>query len=403
VIRVDESHFAGMQNPFSRSARDRCPQPHRDTFFLRRRVERQKAGVAGLLDVPGMTPETSRPKSFAQCCEARDAEGAVRARYDSGRRRIDENRADFMLNTLRGFIERRYPRFLHATRLLRGLSYLPVKEGWHAVWLEYPMHCAPRWGHGKEAHPQLSRIIGSGRQRYAETLRLFLPLADEFAAIPRNATAANPARPHWVNGWLPDLDGIAIYSWLALEDRKQYVEIGSGNSTKFARHAIKAHNRHTRIVSIDPEPRAEVDALCDEVIREKLETVDLSLFDRIGPGDVLFVDSSHYAFMGGDVTVFFFDILPNLKSGVIVGIHDITLPYDYQPDWEGKFYNEQYLLGCWLLGGAARIETILPAWFAAYDSELSALLSPIYATGGLAGMSPHGAAFWFKVVVKSQD
>lgn len=35
--------------------------------------------------------------------------------------------------------------------------------------------------------------------------------------------------------------------------------------------------------------------------------------------------------MNSDVTVFFIDILPRLRSGVIGHVHDITLPYDY-PD-----------------------------------------------------------------------
>src|SRR5439155_13307297 len=217
------------------------------------------------------------------------------------------------------------------------------------------------------------------------------------ASIPRNADGADPTMPHWENDWLPDLDGLAIYAWLALSERNLYFEVGSGNSTKFARRAVKARNRRTQIVSIDPQPRAEIDTICDEVIRSQLQAADINLFDRLGPGDVLFIDNSHYAFMGSDVTVLFFDILPRLKPGVLVGVHDFFLPEDYPPHWRKRFYNEQYLLGCWLLGGGRGMEIILPAWFASNDMELSAIIAPLYAGGGLAGLKPWGSALWFQV------
>ena len=224
-----------------------------------------------------------------------------------------------------------------------------------------------RWGHGQPPQSELSRIIGGGRERYASVLQSFVPLAEELASIPRKPELADPAMPHWDSGWLPYLDGLAIYAWLALEQRGMYLEVGSGNSTKFARHAVQIHNRHTQIVSSAPHPRAEIDAICDEVIRSPLQAVDLKVFDRLGPGDVLFIDSSHYAFMGSDVTVLLFDVIPRLKPGVLVGVHDFFLPDDYPPNWRRRYYNEQYLIGCWLLGGASGMEIILPAWFASLD------------------------------------
>ena len=48
---------------------------------------------------------------------------------------------------------------------------------------------------------------------------------------------------------------------------RRFIEIGSGNSTKFARRAIRDHWLNTSIVSIDPFPRSEIDAICDEVVR----------------------------------------------------------------------------------------------------------------------------------------
>lgn len=41
--------------------------------------------------------------------------------------------------------------------------------------------------------------------------------------------------------------------------------------------------------------------------------------------------------------------LSQLPLGVLVGIHDIDLPWDYRPGWAIRYYNEQYLLAVHLL------------------------------------------------------
>ena len=110
----------------------------------------------------------------------------------------------------------------------------------------------------------------------------------------------------------------------------------------------------TRIVSIDPQPRAEVDELCDRVLRVPLEAADLSVFDELSDGDVLFFDGSHRTFMNSDATVFFLEVLPRLADGVLVGVHDVFLPYDYPRDFADRYYSEQYLLAAHLIAGNPR-------------------------------------------------
>jgi hypothetical protein len=120
------------------------------------------------------------------------------------------------------------------------------------------------------------------------------------------------------------------------------------HSTKFARRAIRDHGLPTRIVSIDPDPRDEIDALCDTAIRESLEQIDLNVVDELERGDIVFIDGSHHCFMNSDVTVFFLDILPRLKPGTLVQFHDLMLPYDYPLEWIERYYSEQYLLAAYL-------------------------------------------------------
>ena len=64
-------------------------------------------------------------------------------------------------------------------------------------------------------------------------------------------------------------------------------------------------------------------------------------------GDILFIDSSHIIRPEGDVLKIYFEIIPKLKSGVIIHIHDIFTPKNYLKEWvvdHLRFWNEQYLL-----------------------------------------------------------
>jgi len=100
-------------------------------------------------------------------------------------------------------------------------------------------------------------------------------------------------------------------------------EVGSGYFTKFARRAIRKHGLATHITSIDPEPRAEIDQICDRAVRRPLEEVDLTLFDELQSGDFLFIESSHRTFTNSDVTIVFMELLPLLRQGAVILTRDI--------------------------------------------------------------------------------
>ena len=200
-----------------------------------------------------------------------------------------------------------------------------------------------------------------------------------------------------VCGWLGCLDIVALYSLRAELNPRVYLEVGSGFSTQFARRAISDHGLRTRIISIDPRPRADVDDVCDEVIRRPLEDVDLTVFDRLGAGDAVFVDGSHRSFTNSDATVMFLDVLPGLESGVHVGFHDIRLPDDYPPEWWHRFYSEQYLLAAYLLAEGTKFDITFPAWFIGGDEQLSQILAPLWNDGRLTGIVRDGSSFWIRM------
>jgi len=254
----------------------------------------------------------------------------------------------------------------------------------------------PRWGYGKPAHPLLHQIINEKRDDYIKSLSLFLNYKDRFLAISKNQ-GSSPNEPHQDNVWLPGLDSFALYCFLNILKPARYIEVGSGNSTKFARRSITDHNLKTTITSIDPQPRAEIDNICTKVIRKPVEDVDLTLFEQLEENDILFIDNSHRCFMNSDVTTVFLDIIPRLKPGVVVEIHDIFLPNDYPPHWGERYYSEQYLLAAYLLANGNKIETLLPNAFISGDSELREILKPIYTDDRWCGEKFGGGSFWFRI------
>ena len=192
------------------------------------------------------------------------------------------------------------------------------------------------------------------------------------------------------------MDTIALYGFVATEKPALYVEVGSGYSTKVVRRAITDHQLPTKLVSIDPHPRAQIDKLCNEVIRQPLESCDLSVLRDLNAGDVFFMDGSHRSFMNSDVTVFFLEILPRLKPGVLVHIHDIYLPLDYMPDRAHWYYSEQYLLAASLLAGHAGYTVVLPNNYIRITPRLADVLTPFLNLPTLAGVSHDGCSFWLR-------
>ena len=87
-----------------------------------------------------------------------------------------------------------------------------------------------------------------------------------------------------------------------------------------------------------------------DIRQSKLQDVPLTLFDELQANDMLFVDSTHVSKAGSDVNTLFFDVLPRLKPGVLVHLHDIFYPFEYRRDWleEGRAWNEAYLLRAFL-------------------------------------------------------
>ena len=279
----------------------------------------------------------------------------------------------------------------HARKFVRRR----LVEQQQPVYLDYPVDPEPRYGHGKPPHTELLAIAEASRTPSLELIASFDEFAENLAAIPVEESA-DDTEPFWNNTYLGGLNAAALYCLPALRSSRLYLEIGSGNSTKFVRRSITDNRLQTRITSIDPHPRAEIDRLCDRVIRKPLEAVDPGIFEELVDGDVLMLDGSHRCFQNSDVSVFFLEIMPRLPRGVLVYIDDIYLPYDYPPEWADRFYSEQYLLAAMLMAdGGRRYRVVLPHVFVERDQELRAAMDSFWRRVGLDRGSGNG--IWIEI------
>jgi len=289
-------------------------------------------------------------------------------------------------------------------RRLRGLRGLwhhldQMARGRHPVYLDYPVHPERRYGWGRPAHASLETLVRGSRERCAALLgQMEDRVADSLREIPIGASP-DPTVPHWANDYIGSLDAATLHGFPLLFGSRRYVEIGSGNSTKFVRHGAKRHGLDLHVTSIDPHPRAEIDDLCDVVVRAALEAAPLDVFDALEANDVVMCDGSHRCLQNSDVTVFFLDVLPRLREGVLVYIDDVYLPWDYPAEWEARYYSEQYLLAVLLLADRGhRYEVLFPGHLTSVDPELGAAVDRFWRRAAVPDLVPlHANGFWIRV------
>ena len=244
---------------------------------------------------------------------------------------------------------------------------------------------------GERSLPGLD-LNEAGQLRLLEQLRY----GPELLAIPDHA---GEGAFGYVNRMFGYGDAELYYSLIRLKKPRRIIEIGSGQSTLVALMAIDANRREDdgydcAITCIEPYEAAWLERLGVEVVRERVEQVALSRFDALGDGDILFIDSSHVIRPHGDVLRELHEIVPRLKPGVLVQVHDIFTPRDYPELWlrnNRRLWNEQYLLESFLAFNS-RFEVICAAnWLKHNHFHAIAQACPVL------GAHPQAepGSFWF--------
>jgi predicted O-methyltransferase YrrM len=156
-----------------------------------------------------------------------------------------------------------------------------------------------------------------------------------------------------------EVDAQVLYCMLRTYKPARMIEIGSGNSTRLSAAALlkNASEQPGRapcdFTAIEPHPAADIRAGfpgLTRLLERRAQDVPLETFAALRENDVLFIDSSHVLAIGSDVQYEFLEVIPRLRSGVLVHVHDIFLPAEYPKRWvvDGRFWDEQYLLQAFL-------------------------------------------------------
>ena len=156
------------------------------------------------------------------------------------------------------------------------------------------------------------------------------------------------------------LDARTLFVLLREWQPKRVVEVGSGYSSLLMADVNQRFLAgRCDITCVEPYPRPFLRRGLpgiSRVIEQKVQDVRLDAFEALQPGDILFIDSTHVTKTGSDVNHLYFEVLPRLRTGVRIHIHDIFLPHDYPKDWvihQNRSWNEQYLVRALLMYSSA--------------------------------------------------
>ncbi|MBM3437339.1 MAG: class I SAM-dependent methyltransferase, partial [Bacteroidetes bacterium] len=130
----------------------------------------------------------------------------------------------------------------------------------------------------------------------------------------------------------------------------------SGFSTLMALKGIEKNRSEDSAYScnmmcIEPYEMEWLEKTEATIIRKKVEDIEMSFFGKLDKNDILFIDSSHIIRPQGDVLFIYLQILPVIRPGVFIHIHDIFTPKDYLDEWifgNIRLWNEQYLVEAFL-------------------------------------------------------
>lgn len=194
-------------------------------------------------------------------------------------------------------------------------------------------------------------------------------------------------------------DADFLYQYLRHVKPKKVIEIGCGSSTKVASAALIKNQEETGVAAeqlcVEPFEQPWLESFPNiKLLRKKIEDCDLDWSNVLSAGDLLFIDSSHMIRPQGDVLHEYLNIIPVLKPGVIVHVHDIFTPRDYMDSGIRDyvfFWNEQYLLEA-MLGNTARYDVIAALNYLRHDYYDNLMKVCPYLTP-----SREPASFYFKV------
>jgi Methyltransferase domain len=303
--------------------------------------------------------------------------------------------------------------------VLQCLRLIPTNVARHVLFLlrSFPS-LADQWGyhiraiHYYEPLPDFREITEARRNRRRESQTFDYNLPAQVALLRRlgdayrrevTALAATTGGQgfDFHNDYFAGFDAALYYALIRDLKPARIIEIGSGYSTRIAYKALeqnKGDGRGGQLICIEPYPEERLTGagLSFTLIRQRVEDIRLDLFDELEARDILFIDSSHTVKFGSDVCCEFLEILPRLKPGVWIHLHDIFIPHDYPVEWliEKRIaFSEQYLLEAFLAFNPQFSVQAANYWLTLVNLDSVRELCPV----DLMPTGPRGpASFWMR-------
>lgn len=162
-------------------------------------------------------------------------------------------------------------------------------------------------------------------------------------------------RYHYENGFYSYTDALFLYGMMRHLQPRRIIEIGSGFSSCVMLDTNEQFMQSkTEVIFVEPCPEPLKKAIFPsdhiQLLQQRIQDVDIRLFETLGVNDILFIDSTHVAKVGSDVNYYLFEVFPRLKPGVLIHIHDVYYPFEY-PQFcilKGIYWNESYMLRAFL-------------------------------------------------------
>lgn len=178
-----------------------------------------------------------------------------------------------------------------------------------------------------------------------------------YSSIDFPETKSSNYRYYYDNPAYSYSDAIMLHCMMRWAKPKRIIEVGSGFSSCAMLDTNERHlDLSVEFTFVEPYPRLlkslvrsdDLDSV--NIIESRLQDVPVNHFLQLSSDDFLFIDSTHVSKTGSDVNYLLFEILPNLKSGVYIHIHDIFYPFEYPKEWifGGRSWNEIYALRAFL-------------------------------------------------------
>jgi hypothetical protein len=248
----------------------------------------------------------------------------------------------------------------HAYAILRAIYWMLKTDSFRFVLVHPPGHYYSPIPDSKDV---LARVLldrdtdtcPGVHLREEAQLEMLEILSRYYDDLPWNEMPSKALRYYYHNDYFAYGEAIALYSFLRYYKPHKVVEVGSGFSSALMLDVNDLFlEQAVRFTFVEPHPERLFELLAPEdevtVVQDVVQKVPLEMFSSLHENDILFVDSSHVVKIGSDVAHILFEVLPALRSGVLVHFHDVLWPFEYPREWflRGWAWNEGYFLRSFL-------------------------------------------------------